>query len=226
MKEKYEMTVDEFRSAMDEDAGFKSKRRALMFVSLLLLALIVSGAEIKEANTFIFKIEFTNHFGLRYLLVLAVLSCMFRYYAYSEKYHAQLFRFWSARLLDDGKIFHYDRKAESAAGLLGKKINLYGGDEPGIEFPIYKKTGFLSRSIGYLSSGVDELHGEYTYTDYIELNVYDEGWTKKDFRKLLRAELRCRIEAWIKYRETLDLISPYLLALSSLVVFVFQCLNK
>ncbi|MGE8351167.1 MAG: hypothetical protein ACN6P5_11510, partial [Pseudomonas protegens] len=107
MTEKANMTVDEFRSAMDEDAGFKSKRRALTFVSLLLLALVVSGAEIKEANTFIFKIEFTNHVGLRYLLVLAVLSCLFRYYAYSEKYNAQLFKFWSDRLLNDVKIFYY-----------------------------------------------------------------------------------------------------------------------
>jgi len=216
------MTVDEFRSAMDDDVGFKSKRRALMFASLLLLALVVSGAEIKEANTFIFKIEFTNHVGLRYLLVLAVLSCMFRYYAYSEKYHAQLFNFWSERLLNDRKVFHYDREAELVGGLLGKKINVYGGDEPGIERPSYKKTGFLKRSIGYLSTGEDDYHGEHYYTQYIELNVYSEGWSKSDFFKLLRAEMKYRMEAWIKYRETLDLVSPYLLGFSSLAVFMFK----
>ncbi len=220
MTEKTEMTVDEFRRAMDEDAGFKSKRRALMFVSLLLLALVVSGAEIKEANTFIFKIEFTNHVGLRYLLVLAVLSCMLRYYAYSEKYHTQLFKFWSGRLLNDSSVFRYDREAELVGGLLGKRIDVYGGDEPGIESPTYKRTGFLERSIGYRS-----YHGEHSYTEYIELNVYGEDWNKADFLKLLRAEMKYRIEAWIKYRETLDLVSPYLLGLSSLVVFVFQSFN-
>lgn len=219
------MTVDEFRSAMDDDAGFKSKRRALMFASLLLLALVVSGAEIKEANTFIFKIEFTNHVGLRYLLVLAVLSCMFRYYAYSEKYHAQLFNFWSGRLLNDREVFYYDREAESAGGLLGKKIDVCGGDEPGIECPIYKKTGFLKRSIGYPSTGTHDYYGEYSYTEYIELNVYSKGWSKAEFRKLLRAEMRCRVEAWIKYRETLDLVSPYLLGFSSLAAFMFICFN-
>jgi len=217
------MTVDEFRSAMDNDAGFKSKRRALVFISLLLLALVVSGAVIKEANTFIFKIEFTNHVGLRYLLVLAVLSCLFRYYAYSEKYHAQLFNFWSGKLLDDSRIFYYDRESESVGGLLGKKLDVYGGDEPGIECPIYKKTGFLKRSVGYPSTGMHDHYGEYSYTEHIKLNEYGGNWSKAEFRKLLRAEMGYRVEAWIKYRETLDLVSPYLLGISSLVAFMVSC---
>ena len=85
------MTVDEFRESMDSDKAFQSKRKALVFVSLLLLALVVSGAQIKEANTFIFKIEFSNHAGLRYLLVASVMACMLRYYSYSERYRDQLF---------------------------------------------------------------------------------------------------------------------------------------
>lgn len=222
MTEKANMTVDEFRSAMDDDAGFKSKRRALTFVSLLLLALVLSGAEIKEANTFIFKIEFTNHIGLKYLLVLAVLSCIFRYYAYSEKYHAQLFRFWSTRLLNDVSIFHYDRESESVGGLLGRKIDMYGGDEPGIRTPTYKKTGFLKRNIGYPATGTHDFYGEYYYTEYINLNEYTENWSKVEFRKLLRTEMKYRLEAWIKYRETLDLISPYLLGFISLAVFLYN----
>jgi hypothetical protein len=217
------MTVDEFRSAMDCDEGFKSKRRALIFTSLLLLALILSGAEIKEANTFIFKIEFTNHSGLKYLLVGAVLSCMFRYYAYSEKYHAQLSKFWSGRLLKDSDVFYYDRESDSIGGLLGRRIDVYGGDEPGIEHPVYKKTGFLKRSVGYPSNGMDDYYGEYSYTEHIKLNEYGGNWSKVEFRKLLRAEMRYRIEAWIKYRETLDLASPYLLGISSLIVFIISC---
>lgn len=222
MTEKVNMTVDEFRSAMDEDAGFKSKRRALIFVSLLLLALVLSGAEIKEANTFIFKIEFTNHVGLRYFLVLAVLSCMLRYYAYSEKYHAQLFNFWSRRLLDDSSIFNYDRQDEAVGGLLGRKIDIYGGDEPGIQSPIYKKTGFFKRKIGYQTERVDEVHGEYFCIEYIDLNSYTESWSNAEFRKLIRTEMKYRLEALIKYRETLDLISPYLLGYSSLAAFLFK----
>lgn len=216
------MTAGEFRNAMDDDAGFKSKRRALTFVSLLLLALVASGAEIKEANTFIFKIEFTNHVGLRYLLVLAVLSCMLRYYAYSEQYHAQLFKFWSNRLLNDIKVFHYDQESESVGGLLGRKIDTCGGNEPGIQSPTYTKTGFLKRSIGYPSTGTHDFYGEYAYTEYIDLNQYTEWWSKADFCKLLLAEMKYRLEAWIKYRETLDLLSPYLLGFSSLVAFLYK----
>ena len=214
------MTVDEFRCAMDDDAGFKSKRRALVFTSLLLLALIVSGAVIKEANTFIFKIEFTNHEGLRYLLVLAVLSCMLRYYAYSERYHTLLIKFWSDRLLSDRSVYCYDREDDLVIGLLGRRMDVFGGDEPGIEYPEYKKTGFLKRCIGYPSKGVDDYHGEYICTEYVNLNKYNENWRRRDFCKLLFAEMKYRIEAWIKYRETLDLVSPYVLGFTSLIVFV------
>ena len=223
MTDMIDMTVDEFRNAMDSDEGFKSKRRALVFFSVLLLAITVSGAVIKEVNTFIFKIEFTNHDGLIYLLVVAVLSCMLRYYAYSEKYHAQLFKFWSSRFLGDSGIFHYDRQSEEVGGLLGKRVDVYGGDEPGIEYLQYKKTGFLKRRLAYPSEGQDERHGVYRYTALIDLNSYGDDWRKADFRKLLLAELMYRIEAWIKYRETLDLVSPYLLGFGSLVAFIIGC---
>ncbi|WP_144401175.1 hypothetical protein [Pseudomonas lurida] len=221
-----DLTVDQFRNAMDSDEAFKSKRKALLFVSMLLLALVVSGATIKEANTFIFKIEFANHVGLRYLLVFAVLSCMLRYYAYSEKYHAQLFGFWSSRLIKDSDIFWYDRETDSVGGLLGKKIDIYGHDEPGIEHPRYRKTGFLKRSVGYTTKGMHDFYGEYIYTEFIDLNEYTESWSKFEFRKLLRAEMKYRAEAWIKYRETLDLFSPYLLGISSLVAFIVSCFSS
>ncbi|WP_146151465.1 hypothetical protein [Pseudomonas sp. R9.37] len=222
MTQKANMTVDGFRNAMDGDTGFKSKRRALTFVSLLLIALIASGAEIKEANTFIFKIEFTNHAGLKYLLALAVTCCMFRYFAYSEKYHAQLYNFWSTRLLNDFKVFYYDQESESVGGLLGRKIDIYGGDEPGLQSPTYIKTGLLKRSIAYSSTGTHDYYGEHTYTEYIDLNGYTESWSKAEFRKLLLTEMKYRLEAWIKYRETLDLISPYLLGFSSLGIFLYK----
>lgn len=66
-------------------------------------------------------------------------------------------------------------------------------------------------------------YGEYSYTEYIELNEYGGNWSKAEFRKLLRAEMRYRVEAWIKYRETLDLVSPYLLGISSLIAFMGSC---
>jgi hypothetical protein len=212
------MTADEFRDAMDNDKAFQSKRKALVFVSLLLLALVVSGAQIKEANTFIFKIEFANHAGLRYLLVASVVACMLRYYSYSEKYRDQLFKIWSGRLLADYRVYHVDKQAGEISGILGKKMEVYIG-EYGVDNPKYKKAGFFKRSVGLPAKGMHETYGEIYYTEYFDLNKYDDKWKSTDFRSLLMIEFKYRAEAWIKYRETLDLASPYLLGFSSLLAF-------
>ena len=136
------MTVDEFRDAMDNDKAFQLKRKTLVIVSLLLLALVVSGAQIKEANTFIFKVEFTSHVGLRYLLVASVVVCMFRYYSYSERYHHKLFEFWSGRLLYDYGVYHLDHETGEISGAIGDAIDAYH-DNYDVRNPRYKKKGFM-----------------------------------------------------------------------------------
>lgn len=212
------MTVDEFRESMDSDKAFQSKRKALVFVSLLLLALVVSGAQIKEANTFIFKIEFSNHAGLRYLLVASVMACMLRYYSYSERYRDQLFKIWCERLLADHNVYYVDGESGEVSGLLGKRVGEYSSDY-NVESPKYYKRGFLKRSVGLPASEVHHFYGQVYFTKYISLNEYGDSWTPRDFRRLMLEEFKYRFEAWIKYRETLDLASPYMLAAASLIAF-------
>lgn len=189
----------------------------LVIVSLLLLALSVSGASIKEANTFIFRIEFSNYVGLTYLLGAAVIFLLLRYYAYAQSYHSQLFDFWSARLLSDYRVFSYNAANDELQGLLSKRIDIWGCDEPGIQEPRYKKVGILRRNIVYASEGQDDEHGTYSYDENIELNKYSESWTKNDYRKLLRFEIKYRVEAMLKHREYLDLMFPYLLGIAAII---------
>lgn len=215
------MTVDEFRESMDSDKAFQSKRKALVFISLLLLALVVSGAQIKEANTFIFKIEFSNHEGLRYLLVASVMVCMLRYYSYSERYRDQLFKIWCGRLLADRNVYYVDEESGEVSGLLGKRVRGCSS-EYNVESPKYYKSGFLKRSVGLPASEMHDYYGQVYFTKYISLNEYSGNWTSQDFRRLLLEEFKYRVEAWVKYRETLDLASPYMLATASLVSFVIS----
>lgn len=219
-------SIDEYRAHLDSDVGLAAKRKILIVVSLLLLALNVSGASIKEANTFVFRVEFSNHVGLTYLLGVAVAFLMLRYYAYAESYHSQLFDFWSARLLRDYRVFSYDHREDAVDGLLGKAVNVWGGNEPGIQKSRYKKVGILKRNLVYTSCGHDEYHGDYTYNENIELNSYSEKWTKKDFRKLLRFEFIYRVEAVFKYREYLDLMFPYLLGGCSLLSLIYRLVQQ
>lgn len=211
------LDINQYRAEIDNDEQLTAKRRALVSVSLLLLALSLSGAAIKEANTFIFRIEFTNHEGLTYLLAAAVVFFLLRYYAYAQSYHSQLFDFWSARLLNDYRIFYYDNQHEEVGGLLGKRIDLTGHDSPGIREPRYKKVGVLKRNIVYTADGYDDYHGHFSYDENIELNEFSNAWTKKDFQKLLRFEFKYRIEAILKHREYLDLMFPYLLGIAAII---------
>lgn len=48
---------------MTSDDEFKSKRNQLTIASVLLMTMSLSDAQIKEANTFIFKIEFRRLVG-------------------------------------------------------------------------------------------------------------------------------------------------------------------
>lgn len=216
------MNIDEYREKLDGDEGLAAKRKAVVIVSLLLLALCVSGAAIKEANTFIFRVEFSNHAGLTHLLGAAVAFLMLRYYAYAQSYHSQLFDLWAERLLSDYRVFSYDTSEDEVNGLLGKVVDVWGGDEPGIQDARYKKVGILKRNIAYTSRGHNERHGEYSYEQNIELNSYSEKWTKKDFQRLLRFEFKCRLEAVLKHREYLDIMFPYLLGLCALLSLIYK----
>ncbi len=95
-----------------------------------------------------------------------------------------------------------------------------GGDEPGIHNPRYKKVGVLKRNLVYTSEGQDDEHGTYSYEENIELNQYSETWTRKDLRKLLRFEMKYRIEAVLKHREYLDLMFPYILGVAAIISLI------
>lgn len=93
----------DFRERLDSNTGLVSKRRILVTLSLLLLAIQFTGAVFKEANTFIFKIEFINQSGLSVFLLLAVVILMVRYYSYAHEYHQELFKLMAERMMSNIK---------------------------------------------------------------------------------------------------------------------------
>lgn len=214
--------LENFRKSLDEDSGLQSKRRILVMVCLVFLALNLSGATLEEANTFIFKITFTNHVGLNYFFIASIFFMTIRYYSYAQGYHNRLYKFWTQRLLDDPKVFHYNYQEEEVSGLLGKAVDVLGYDEPGIGEPSYCYTGFFKRSLSYRSEGEDERRGPYYYTKYIVLNKFTETWQLKDYIYLIWVELKYQIESMLRYRESLDLFTPYFLSVSAMVSFVFK----
>lgn len=219
------MKPEDFRKSIDADEGFKKKRANLFYLSLLLLAIVVSGADIKEASSLIFKIEFKSHENLPWLLVAGVVYSMLRYYAYSESYRKRLFKQWSDKMLSNPAIYYLDHEIHEVTGHIGEAINIYGGDEPGLAAPEYLKTGVWQRRIAYPSKENHSFHGECDITRYVDLNAYSKTWTRKDFLLLLWFETQYKVNAWISHRETLDLVAPYLLAACALAIFFYKKLT-
>lgn len=212
----------EFRKSIDGDEGLQSKRKLLVMVCVTFLALNLTGASLEEANTFLFKIKFSNYIGLSYLFVASVTFLTLRYYSYAQDHHSKLYDFWSERLLADYKVFIYDHEDEEVRGFLRDVINVYGGDEPGIQNAKYCVSGIFQRSISYPSVGMNEERGPYTYTKYISLNKFTKKWRLRHFLWLLLLELKYQLEATFKYRESLDLLAPYLLSLAAILTYFFK----
>ncbi|WP_306519253.1 hypothetical protein [Rheinheimera sp.] len=216
------MDINDFREKLDADEGLISKPRILVSLSVIFIALNISGASLQEANTLIFKIKFTRHKNLIYLFFISISFMLLRYYAYAKSYHDLLFSFWSKRMISDYKIFQYTPKEEAISGLLSKRIDVWPGDEPGIQDLKYEVARIFKRNLVYQCSGHDEIHGDYYYDSNIELNKYSETWQRKDFLILLKFEARYQLEAILKYRESLDILFPYVLGFVALFSFFIR----
>jgi len=214
------MDINKFRKAIDSDDGLKSKRKILISLCVILIGLNFSGATLHEANTFIFKLKFTNHENIINLLAISIMYLTLRYYGYAKQYHEKLFVYWSQRMLDDYRVFCYFPKEENISGLLSARIDVWSGDEPGIQSPKYKINGLFKRNITYKTDDYDEINGQRYFERNIELNDYNNEWRRRDYLKLLSYEARYQIIALFTDRESLDLLFPYIISIVALVSFI------
>lgn len=214
--------LQEFRNEIDNDDALKKKRKILISVCVVFIALNITGATLEEANTFIFKLKFTKAASLSYLFVCTILYLTLRYFGYAREYHEKLFNFWSSRLLSDYRVLNFNPHEHDFTGLLSPAIRVYAGDEPGIQSPSYKVTGLFKRNLTYDSENVDEYGVDYFYTANIELNRFDKKWTRRKFLSLLKFEAVYQFNAFVKSRENLDLYFPYFVSLLALLSLYFK----
>jgi len=214
--------LESFRGQIDTDTGLLSKRKILVAMSVVLIVLNCSGATLQEVNTFIFKIKFTNHNGLVYFLSLSVAFLTLRYYGYAQVYHEKLFHFWSQRMLNDYKVFYSNPMEDYIGGLLAKRIDVSPISAPGIQSPNYKVVGLFKRNLVYTVFGPDEYGNDSEYDKNIPLNKYTDKWKLTDYFKLLIFEAHYQLEAFLKHREYLDILYPYILSTLALLTVVFK----
>ncbi|MCX9105558.1 hypothetical protein [Aeromonas veronii] len=223
-EEKEDLLTDK----MKKDSEFQSKRKQLIVVSILLMAISLSDAQLKEANTFIFKIDFSNTAAFGWMMFFGVIVLIIRYYSFAFKYHSYLYDVWANAMMKDRRVLVYyfdDNSCDYIPhGLLSKlKDHSCSSNIDGHSFekykvePKYKVNGILKRGITYdYDSGYD------ITTEEVNLNEFHACWTKRDLYELLKVEFEHQKDAIFRRPEYLDISLPYFIATLSLICFIFK----
>ncbi|MBV7439692.1 hypothetical protein [Aeromonas sp. sif2416] len=214
-------TDRKLRDELDEDENYNRVRNKLMIISCVFLTINVAGIKIEEINTFIFKLSISNISSFSMLMALAVIFLCARYYAYSEVYRKKISEIWINRLLSDRRVFKYypadSQSEEYNSGLLSYAISDWPGDEPGAASPRYKIGWGYKRYITYDLNQIDE----HDNSAEIPLYKFTTTWTCKNLLMLLKYEAKYQVECIIGTREFLDIYSPYLVASSAIISYVY-----
>ena len=220
--------IDNIRKAIDADEGLRSKRKMLVVISLLLIGMSVTGATITEVNTLIFKVTFKNQAGLSYLLVVAVFFLSLRYYSYAKPYQDQLLGFWSSKMLKNDHFAWTDHESgppdydvsgwvyDPAPKGYMSDVDAYAQHEnPEIFYKSHAyKPGLFPAFTYSWTDGYQDLAD----TIYLWHNKKMPWWA---CLIVMRYEIQYQGASWLTHRENLDIISPYLLASTAVVSFVY-----
>lgn len=213
---------------MKEDSDLNTKRKLLVIISVLLMAMSVSGVTLLEANTFIFKVGFTNSKGLGCLLFLGVVTLTIRYYSAAYQYHVQLYDMWANEMVLDYTVFGYlyDEQWVRPRGLLSN-IGIFSREFPESqdenenarnEFVLkYEISGVFRRAVSYTCD-----YGEYYSTERVSLNAFKDGWRLGHLIQLLKVELKFQSAAFFRRTEHLEILLPYIISVLSLLSFIFK----
>ena len=211
-----------FAERIDNDSGLKTKARMLTITSLLLMTVMVTGATIEEANTFIFKVVILNQAGVPAMMVIAIIFLMVRYYSYAKPYHAEVEGIWHEKLLSDPFCFKYDEQYQEPYGLIYElqpsPCVVDGPDSEPEQLDFnqhsYRRGLLFGRYMDYEGNA----QGEHVAVS-VDLRKRLPG---KTFSKLLILEFKYRIQTLLDNREYLDILGPYFIGLAALVSFFWR----
>ena len=194
------------------DTSLASCKKTLIIISSVLLALTFSGAKVTEANTFIFKITFTNPTGINTLLLLSIGYLLLRYNSISHIYTDNYKKQFATRVLDNKFFRRYDSYNDVVDGFIPDllKPKIYINDDK------YKHSNH-----SYLDY---DLKVRLFFNAYIDLTEYDEHGNPYLYRFYLIGSknklqylfaLSIMLSHWFleqfRQRDFLELYSPMLI---------------
>lgn len=216
----------ELSKRIDEDLALASSRKYLMVTSLVLLALLFSGATVTEANTFIFKLTFTKAGGIADLLLLSVAFLLIKYYSNTSKYHKAIYDDWTDRALKHPFFFlvceHSDGQSGHVVDIAPDYavFNDYGfGYEEGEQLNWKLHVNFLlNAQIQY------DLFNRYGHIQDKKVYVFQLKSLIKSI-KALWIILKHWIEAQARFRESLEIYAPYFIAFFTTILAISKKLS-
>ncbi|WP_417657108.1 hypothetical protein [Pseudidiomarina aestuarii] len=106
---------DKFNEML-EDTRLTSSRRSLIVVSLVLIAMNISEAELSKVNGLIFELTFKSPENLAILLVFATAFLLLRYYNHAAKYHELTRRRWTKNVMNEYIVYSDCEESQDASG--------------------------------------------------------------------------------------------------------------
>jgi hypothetical protein len=189
----------------------------VMYVALITLALTLSAATVKEANTFLFKLDFLKPEGLMALLFMANVFCFIRYQNYAVTHEDTLNEIWQLRLLSDTRVQKVNIEHEYFDGVLGDLYTSIHDDQDckisGIQYKTrYLLLRYLVIHYVHLPSGDGFIN---SHNILKEINIIQ-------YLKLLWIEVDLRGHFLINNRETLDLLAPKLISIAAFLSILMR----
>ena len=192
----------------------------ITIISLLVITISVGGVRIEEANTFIFKLSFTNPENIGLVLAISLVTLCIRRFSIdsSSGVHTQLRDAWIQKLIKDWRVLSYDQENDEAYGY-AVKVNEKNMDPPARSDTLigYRSRGFLTREFVYESEFDEDFPTEsYEYCKDIRK---DRAGSFRIYTKVVSLEIKYRIGSWFTDPAVLDFYGPYLLAATALILY-------
>jgi hypothetical protein len=207
------------KQQIDSDEQLQKLGRRLSILSLLFLGVMLTGATIEEANTFVFKVKITTQEGIPALFFLSTLYLMFRYYTYARPYHKKIEEIWWARFSSDALYVHH-----SDEEIIGLVYDLDPGfaEEDFEAQPTVLHRGIFDRIIEYRYT-YNPPNGEiFDLPDTVIAVSIGGSAGLRTYFSIYFKETKYQLRSYIEDKERLDLWGPYLIASLAILSFFYQ----
>jgi hypothetical protein len=220
------MDPSELSKKIHGDAPMANKRRLLVGLSMILIAIFLTEAKLTEANTLFFKITFANMNGIINLLLLSIGFILVRYYSYASLYQEAITQEWSDKLVKSNFFIiccehsghAHGYMVDTAPGYAGYNDESFGQESESLTVS-FKPNLFFNAQIQY------DLFTKNGHMNDDRVYIFNKKNMKRSI-KAYREIFKCWWSAQVKFRESLDIYAPYLLAFVGIGLTTVPILTK